>query len=293
MYAVYNYKAGAVAAQVIADLVALLTGTTSPSSLSASCNTASTSIVSTVAAGWSLFDAAAGVNTECVRALNQDGTTYKYLLLAGTSNTVLTYTQAESWNATTHTGTNSGGPSTNTMVVDLVNGGYFYLYATTKNAIISGWTVSGGYQNGLGIFEFSRDTLLTPAGYPCHVLARLDSVNSGGTARVPRFKSGSAAGDVSNANFATVAPICLGSTSFAGYPLYRDASEQVYFAPYNIGVGLNSGGTGHAWAGSVYDIKVALTTTAVNNLDELVISGKTYVGFAGANQVCTVFVPKE
>lgn len=292
MYAVYCYKAGTTPAQIISDICALLSGTTAVASLSAACVQASSSIVATVPAGWSVYDAAAGANSEVVRALAADGVQYKYLQLTG-ANTTITHACAEAWNNVSHSGTNSGAPVTPTMTVDLVNGGFLYIYADQKNVVIMPWTTGGGYQNGMSFLEFSRDTPSTPTGYPCHVLCRSDNVNAGGNNHVSRFKNGTAAGDLVNSNSACVCPVSVGSVNSLGAPLYRDTSEVTYYAPYNLGVGLAHSAGGYAWAGSVSNVKAALTTSAAANLDELAVGGTTYVAFAGNNQTCTIFVPKQ
>lgn len=59
MYSRYNYTSGATQAQIVADIVAILTGTTSTASLSSGCDTTNSFINTTYnAAGWSLYDQA-------------------------------------------------------------------------------------------------------------------------------------------------------------------------------------------------------------------------------------------
>lgn len=140
MFTRYDYIAGATLAQVIADIALLLTGTSAKASLSASCAQANTNIIATVAAGWSVWDAAAGTNAQVFRALNGDGTTYKYMYVGVTATTydVRCY---ESWNATTHVGTNLSASSqpTSDSRFSSASGGTLFVGASTQYAHVLGF----------------------------------------------------------------------------------------------------------------------------------------------------------
>lgn len=140
MFARYDYIAGATLSQVMADIAALLTGTTLKASLSASCVQATTDIISTVAAGWTVYDAAAGTNAQVFRAVCADGVSYKYLWIQLTATTyeVRCY---ESWNATTHVGTNltSSALGTSDTRFATASGGTLFIGASVKYVHVLGF----------------------------------------------------------------------------------------------------------------------------------------------------------
>lgn len=151
MWARYDYAASSTLANVQADVIAVLTGTTDKTTLSAACVQASTSIISTVAAGWSVYDASAGTNRQVLRALCADGTTYKYVLLDFATSGQLRMEVYESWNSGTHTGTNrcalaaSTTPTVN-QTISLTSGGTLFLMASNRYMGILGWV--GGLYGG-------------------------------------------------------------------------------------------------------------------------------------------------
>lgn len=272
MYAVYCYKAGSTTSQVISDIVLIATGTTNVGSLSASCVQANTSIVSTVAAGWSVWDASAATNGQVLRAVNADGTTYKYFGLTLTSTSAISFTACESWNASTHTPTNY---QTQSSTWDATNGGYFYIYATPRNIIISPWTTTGT-KDIICTFEFSRDSI--PAGYPCHALTHSQvGYASYAYTYLCRQKNVASTGDTTNV-YCQVGPIKTENTQSNGYNsifqynhVWRDASENAQITLYRAGL------TNYALhLGTAYDIFI--TSSAIGNaLDEITVSGTTYV----------------
>lgn len=292
MYTIYNYAASSTAANVIADLVKVLTGTTAKSSLSANCVQANSSITATVAAGWAVFDSAAGANSQVLRALNSDGSTYKYMQITVTTTTIQCQLY-ESWNATTHVGTNQSNGSL-TQALDLTGGGYLYVFATARYCIIQPW-ISTGYQNlyGNSVIEVSRDSI--PAGYPVAFLLTGAAGNAGGTAGfMPRLKSNTATGD----NVAANAPVTLGplmafangSTPLSGNQQVRDASDTISIAVYKVG--LTSVGTVNNFIqlGVSADLLMTGFTTG-STLDELVYGGINYVILKAGS--CSLLVPKQ
>ena len=116
MYASYFYNAGATVATVLGDIKDILTGVTTPASLSAACNKAQTTITNAVSSSnWTLHDAAAGVNAMCFKSvISDDATISKYLVIdMNTSGYILTKVY-DSWSATTHLpGLNALGLTTN------------------------------------------------------------------------------------------------------------------------------------------------------------------------------------
>jgi hypothetical protein len=297
MYAVYNYKAGSTQAQVLSDIISILTGTTNVASLSASCVQSNTSITSTVAAGWSVWDASAGTNWQMLRTLAQDGVTYKYwgIQLNGIS-TFLCFI-AETWNASTHAGTNAC--TTGSGSWDATNGGYFYIYATAKNIIMISWTTTGSFRGFTGsTIETTRDAAI-PSGYPCYAMfsqaagqsAPWFSLANTSSWFISRAKNQTSSGDTTvSAAITNLGPILnVGGPQGAGSGLYRDASENQYIALYSAGMSFNS-----VFAGTAYDIKLSSVSSATL-LDEFSYSGTNYVnfGFGATASGGGLWVPKQ
>jgi hypothetical protein len=132
MYTKYAYKAGSTQANIVSDLVALLTGETNKANLSASCDQSETFIVSTVAAGWTLHDAASTTNGKVVKAARYDnGAAYKFAEIVVSSATTIYMYVYETFDSGTHSGTNK---TTNTYYqrIDLTNGGYIHVSACSR-----------------------------------------------------------------------------------------------------------------------------------------------------------------
>lgn len=285
MYTVYNYQAGSTTANVLSDVVAILTGETNKANLSSSCVQSNTTIINTVPSGWTVWDAAAGTNKVTIRALNQDNTTYKYYRFGLTSGSATEGYTCESWSTSTHTGGN--GSSVATSVWDSGSGGYFYIYATSKNIVILPWT-SAGFQvmNGLIMMEISRVTI--PSGYPCFGMHSSPATINGGVSQfyVPRYKKNTATGDTLSSGV-TVGVVIASGQSTAGNLAFRDASETVYESVHNIAVyGDNS-----VYLGNCYDLLATGATVTPNSLDQITYNGNTYVLFKmGTN--CIFLIPK-
>ncbi|MBF0182523.1 MAG: hypothetical protein HQM03_21105 [Magnetococcales bacterium] len=172
----YSYLAGATAANILSDLVAILTGETNVNALSASCNKSFTTIESITAAGWTLHDAAAGTNAKCLKApLADDPATFKYVVLdTNTAGYVITKVY-ETWNASTHAGTNLAFNSDVVGYQQRVSttvAGSIYLFATARFMLLaslySGLWGSSTNAGPSGCFERTRagawDTVT--AGWP-------------------------------------------------------------------------------------------------------------------------------
>lgn len=182
MYAKYVSQSGASRANVVADIVAILSGTTDKTTLSADCVQASTEIIATgTAAGWTVHDATVGTNKQVIKApFADDATKHKYLLLDFNTNTSYLYINGfEDWDATAHTGTNQLDPTVTYYHHQYANvASYemtFHISASARHMIIltyQGTTRKGTYssagQGPSGIFERSRmlpwDTVAN--GYP-------------------------------------------------------------------------------------------------------------------------------
>ncbi|MEO5330558.1 MAG: hypothetical protein H7839_00935 [Magnetococcus sp. YQC-5] len=195
----YSYAAGATAVNVLSDLIAILTGETNVNNLSASCVKTSTTIESITAAGWVLHDAAAGTNAKCLKApLTDDAATFKYVVLdTNTAGYVITKI-FETWNASTHAGTNM---CFNSDVVGYQQrwsatvAGTIYIFATARFILLAG-LYSGLWGSSTnagpsGCFERSRvcawDTVA--AGWPPYYFCAFGDLafSSSNSAWAPRL----------------------------------------------------------------------------------------------------------
>jgi len=141
MYATYVYAAGSTAANILADVVKLLTGTTDKAQLSANCVQASTSIDASVnAAGWEVYDASAGTNARCLRApIVDNGSQYKYLVVDTNSAGYIFFKLYESWNNSTHVGSYLAYNSDSTAYSQRLNtstGGRLEVSASARHAVV-------------------------------------------------------------------------------------------------------------------------------------------------------------
>lgn len=183
MFATYAYKAGATAAQVAADLAALVCGA-DLAALSAGCNKEASS-VGGVAPGWSAFDGAYNV----CRGVDASGSDKFARLLASGSDVQATV--CESWNSATHVAVNA--VTAQKIITVAASGGVVYIAANAETVVFcpadgSAW---------LYISEIGRDSPLLPAGYP---VICLGYSTYPANVYVPRFKNTAAAGDVTNSN---------------------------------------------------------------------------------------------
>lgn len=190
MLAKYVWLSGATQAQMLDDICKLFAGATI-SSLSASCDKVNSQILAdTLPNNWAVFDAAASASAKVLRSANSDGVSYKYAHLSYASNT-LSLTSYESWNASTHVGTNQAFRSTATGLTISVStafattGGTLYLYATSD--ILMFGTSSAAIASIPLVAEFTRESPIIDATYPCHTL----SLSS-----VCRVKNAVSAGDL-------------------------------------------------------------------------------------------------
>lgn len=146
MYAKYVYLAGQTAAQLLADLVAICTGTTNVASLSAGCDKVNTVIAAQIEpAGWTVFDAAAGTNRVCLTApCKEEPARLKYVLFNTSGPPNFHREVYESWNAGTHAGSNMayGSNSNGPVQFSTTLAGTIYMHVTPYHMIMYG-TYSG------------------------------------------------------------------------------------------------------------------------------------------------------
>jgi len=311
MFARYNYIAGSTVANIMADIVAILTGTTDKATLSASCDQANTYIYNTYTnAEWILHDNAAGTNRVVLKGARFDAPTgYEYAMLDFSSVAnkfgIKLY---ETWNETTHTGTNvalvSTNLSSNTAFYQRINtsaGGSTIIYANKGRCILFQGNTSTGYGDDtykawLGCMQRSRlspwDTVA--AGYPISAVVFGASMfsnlsYSGAPLAVCRIKN-SAGGDLTNSVECTLKSAWIGCGGLTlATPIkstsYYETQSPVFKVPDGLGgfyapltnIYANNPYRGHL-GGSFSDVcDVWLGVAYPFNLDEVVTGGKTYV----------------
>lgn len=162
MYATYVYAAGATRANVLSDVTAILTGETNKTNLSAACVQASTSIVSTIASGWTVHDSSPATDSIVIKAPHSDeGSVYKLAYL-NISDTRLKVDMCISWDEVAHTGVKSAASIG--QDISVTSGGTVFIYASARFfALYSEYYSSGVKYSGAttyggpsGIFEMSR-----------------------------------------------------------------------------------------------------------------------------------------
>jgi hypothetical protein len=165
MYTQYRYTSGATVANVLSDLVALLTGETNKANLSASCDQANTTITSTIAAGWTLHDGSSGTNKQVVKAAyTDDPSNYKYVEVEMTSTTIALYLY-ETFDSGTHTGTNKSGYTSYQQVFSTSQTNTIHLFATAKYIVLfTGYSndTNWGDNSYHGCYLISEMTRLPP-----------------------------------------------------------------------------------------------------------------------------------
>ncbi len=299
MFAKYEYQAGSSLANIMSDIVAILTGETVVANLSADCVDANSYINSTDAAGWTVYDAIAGTNAQCLRALNADASTYKYIVIDLNTANKLFCKVYQSWDSGAHTGTNLAYNSDNTtqgcQKIDTTNGGVLYIGSTARGVIFNSfaggiWGVNtAGVYSPIGCFERTRaagwDT--AGAGYPPYVyftgyFTEIGYSSNGADATIsaPRIKG--LAGDLTGINACLDASTEFGSgAGSSSYPIksilptvrgFDDALNLKHFM-HEIGlVRKDQGWKAGKLLGGIY-----LTTSGYGSAgDEISFNGSTY-----------------
>jgi hypothetical protein len=165
MYAKYAYLANVTQAQVLSDVVAILTGETNKANLSAGCDQANTEISAAYeVAGWTVHDAAASTNSQVLKAAcDGDAAQFKYMRISTATSGNIWSGLYEAWNATTHVGTNVAPNSDSTSYGQryaTAAAGTLYISASANRALFYG-VYSGGngnltYLSSSGVLEFDR-----------------------------------------------------------------------------------------------------------------------------------------
>jgi hypothetical protein len=221
MYAQYVYKAGSTKANVLADIVALLTGETNKANLSADCVQANTEILTTESvAGWTLHDAAAATNRVVLSAPCEDALFTKYFGLDFNGATLVYAGGASTWDAGAHTGTECVGTFNNPAGIpftqsannfNLANGGTIIISASARHIYLA--FKSTGTFIGAGITEFAREGPNETTTYPNWAILTIN-----GLFVRPINKNHQGAGDAhsnstANSCFAAALIPCNGSLS--------------------------------------------------------------------------------
>jgi hypothetical protein len=196
MYAKYEYNSGATQANILADLVLILTGTTDVNSLSASCNKTTSSITATVASGWTVHDASAGSGKQVLKAAYVDnGSAYKFAELTVTSSELQIHVN-ETWNETAHTYTNRTGNTSYYQRWSSSNAGRFYLFSSARFlAIVGEYLTNYGESSYSGmtiVAELSRNQPWNTvgSGYPSVALVNTGECHYGNAGiYLPRAKT--------------------------------------------------------------------------------------------------------
>jgi len=278
MYAVYTHDNSTSQANIVNDIVLLLTGTTNPASLSADCVTGSTTVNTTYSvAGWTLHDAAtASTNLQIVKALQQDGVTYKYVGVQATSTTVFNLIIYEGWDTATNIGTNAVTSSPFTWSSTTQES--FYIHSS-QQAIVINRGLSGVYQSPACAFEVDNTLGTFIAGYPTTFTFVTGNDVSQGNG--PRIKNPKASGDLTSASalFMMSNNADNSTAPFKGF-VYRDAAETVKLAlltPVVHACGVTSDANYGAFGKLLGNIKFGSCLTSPVTLDTAVIGGVTYV----------------
>lgn len=302
MFARYNYSASATLANIAADIIAILTGETNKANLSAGCDQTNTYILNTYTnAAWTVHDAAAGTNKQVLNGERHDQAgNYEYLLLDYNTAGFLQLRAYETWDATTHAGTNGCDPLATTQqqritvgvdasMIIYANGGKCCLLFSN---VAAGWGASGNNE-WTGVFQRSRlspwDT--TGNNYPLAVQTTgQKAFASGQYSQACRYKNpagGDFTGTAADLHTSLRGWGSLGSTAAAA----SGSNVQVNKVPDGVG-GFYSPlndirfdyQTNAFLGGSISEVcDVWLGPRYPANLDEIQYSGKTYVLLANTN----------
>lgn len=302
MFAAYSFYSGSSAANILADVVALLTGTTNKTLLSAACNKAASSIVNSYdSAGWVMHDAAAGTNRVVLSSACADGSTTKYLIIEATTDGYLNFGSCESWNSSTHTGTNY---NYGTMLPSSINiyfsssAGVLYISSSNRGVALSHKTTADIIATYIIVLEWERTSalMLLAAGYPCWGgLGDLNSFTNNNTFNIPRIKNHAAAGDLVGSS-ALVTLLRLGAIngSTVGGSLYpRSVTDSTYIevADEFYAATTNSAG-GYPIAVLGKALKKMFGLEAGVDLDEIVVNGFTFIRLGAISNYPALWVLK-
>jgi hypothetical protein len=192
MFARYTINGTGTVANILSDVVAICTGQTDKTLLSAACDQANTYIISSVGneAGWTVHDPAAGTNKQVIKAPNADTST-KYVLLDFSFFSGSTYNAYvnlyETWdNGTPHSGTNpaftawSAYSASYPALAITTAGSSLLISASNRRLVIWSRTAAGVYTLN-GPFVVAERERIDPwdtfsAGYPVGIMGYSDLI---------------------------------------------------------------------------------------------------------------------
>jgi hypothetical protein len=299
MWAKYSYNASVSQANILNDIVAILTGTTDKTTLSAGCDQANTEILTTYDnAGWTVHDAAAGTNAQVIKAACQgDANQYKYVEINTNTAGQVFMGFWEDWNAGTHTGTNLTNNSKTTgygQRYSTTTVGTMYISASSGRVLMYGTSSAGdGTANGgkctTGVLESGRNYTWCAVGQgyvPAFYL--LDS----STTHSPRYKtatggiqtSGSVISGLKSTFGASSGGTVIHSTGVPG-----SSGNNVPVADFTV----NGNTTNQAYFSDVLP-SGAKCAGIGNALDELSYDSKTWIimPMGTSASISTLMVPK-
>ena len=186
MYAKYAYKSTATQAQVLRDLILILTGTTNTGSLSASCDTANTSIDTTLGTTGNNNDNDSGASANTTQgfrmSVHDNATEYFYVALTIAAAT-LQIGLWDAWNGTSHVGVAPGALNTASLTIPTIGttGGTLHVWSDGKGVLIQS-TLNNQYQP-LGVVQFTRDDAWRTIANGCKpvVCFGVNTLGGGGT----------------------------------------------------------------------------------------------------------------
>lgn len=139
--------------------------------------------------GWEVYDtytaAANGTTGFVMRALNKDGSSYKYVAIRADTLSDFYIAVSESWDTSTHTALNSASINSTTFTVPAITIStttpVIYVFVNSHYIYLSGNVNRTNQGVGAGVFEFVRDTPAdTNLSIPC-CLATADGLINGAT----------------------------------------------------------------------------------------------------------------
>lgn len=138
MYCKYIYVAGATTANILSDIVALLTDSaTTVDQLSASCDKAGTELIRTRPGGWTMYDSWTSTRNILSQAPwdSAQGYTTPALLDLEVTTTYLNIRLHETWNNTSRVGTNTVGQISGnaTQRINVTSGGSLYISSSSSH----------------------------------------------------------------------------------------------------------------------------------------------------------------
>ena len=301
MYATYSYNTNSTQVNILNDVVAILTGTTNKTTLSAACDQANTEILTTYnSAGWALHDAAAGTNAVVLKAAcDGDSAQYKYVEInTNTAGYILTKMYTD-WNSSTHTGTNLHTYSTNSTYTQRYSTtliGKLFISSDSTRLMLYGAYVGGignsSYNSASGILEFNRGYTWCAVG---RGFAPFVFISGDGSIACCRFISANGAAQTNTSN--QCGSMCIPTGTISGsaaggssYPV--PMGDGLFASPIVSPCGHPGSSNVGIWISgfSISDIYILLLTNA-SNLDEVPYNSKTYVCFPQIS-TCKLLVPK-